>query len=156
MSRLYSVTVTGQAVTTILDLVELAPADDIPIQIVHAHVMQGTDFSDSAAEILRLSFIRNNSTSGSGGASFTPLLHDTNDAAAATACEIRNTTVVSSGTPQVVYASNWNIRLPWYYDEPAPGEGIRVDQSDSRIALQLVAAPADSLTMEWTVVFREI
>lgn len=151
----YTVKFAGVAVTAQQDFFEIAPADDKPIIIVKIELTQSTEVGDSQEEGLDVRLVAGNTVSGSGGSAFTPLLNSAGYAAAGASCEINNTTKANTGTERELWASNWNVRMPWIY-QPTPEEYFVISQADSRVCLRLGTTPADSITMSGTLVFMEL
>lgn len=155
MGRMYAVDRTATAATVALDLVELTPADDIPILIHGFRVWQTTDVKDAEEEIIQLSWVRGHTTSGSGGAAATPVPKDHRDAAASFTAEVGNTTQASVGTTTVPYATGWNVRAPLEVVF-TPEQRIRADQGNTTIVLRMGAAPADSITVGCSIDVEEL
>jgi hypothetical protein len=156
MSRLYTVHLAPAAATAALDLVELTPADDIPILIHGFRVYQTSDFGDAQDEVIGLAWVRGNTTSGSGGnTSVAVSPKDHRDAAASVTAETGNTTAASSGTAVTVYSTGWNVRAPLEVVF-TPEQRIRADQGNTLLVLRMLAAPADSLTIGCSVDLEEI
>lgn len=156
MGRVYAVTFEGVAVTAAQDFFELQPADDKPISIIGILLSQSSDTGDTAEEILRIQVLRAHTTSGSGGSSATPRpVNSTADSAAGATAEINNTTIANGGTSIPLFSHAFNIRagLEHYFPpECRPG----ANQGDTTIVVRLMAAPADSLTMNGTLYFEEM
>ena len=151
----YTVVFEGVAVTATQDFFEISPADDRPIEILGLFLSQYSDVGDAADEILSYSIIRGHTTSGSGGTAPTPRPTDTNDAAAAFAAEVNNTTGASAGTGVVLHRGSFNIRVGealWFPPEAV----IKANQGNTTIVVRLNAAPTDSLTMNGTIYVREL
>lgn len=156
MGRMYNVHLAPAAATAALDLVELTPADDIPIVIHGFRVWQTSDTGDTQEEIITLSWVRGHTTSGSGGnSSVTPSSKDHRAAAASFTAETGNTTAASTGTTTTPYATGWNVRVPLEVVF-TPEQRIRTDQGNTTIVLRMGAAPADSLTIGCSVDVEEI
>lgn len=155
MSGVYSAQFTGVAVTAAQDLFEVVAGSGKPVVILGWEIGQTTDVGDAAEEILSLVFKSGQSTSGSGGSSVTPVATDTGNTVAASATvEANNTTKASTGTIVTHWAGTWNIRVP--------GEKIFTQEqqiiiaASRRCTLELVGAPADSITVSGTIWFQEI
>lgn len=152
--RMYTVSFLATAVTVQVDLFELTPADDKPIEIVGLFVGQSSDFADAQAELLAYSVIRGFTTSGSGGAATTPRPLNRSDVAAGFAAETCNTTLAVTGTTNQLHADTFHV---------ANGEKLwlpegcewEATQADTTIVVRTAAAPADSLTMSGTLYVRE-
>ena len=155
MGRLYSIALSGTAFTTVADLIEIQPADDIPVLIHGFRVWQTTELGDAAEEIIPLAIIRGFTSSGSGGLSFTPVPKNHRDANAAMTAEIGNTTVASGGTATVPYSTGWNVRAPLEVVF-TPEQRIRADQGNTTIVLRLWATPADSITIACSLDVEEL
>ncbi|HZQ35372.1 MAG TPA: hypothetical protein VFD32_05530 [Dehalococcoidia bacterium] len=156
MGRLYTINLSPTAITVAADLVEIQPADDLPILIHGFRVWQTSDFGDAQDEILTLSWVRGNTTSGSGGnTGVTPAPKNHRDAAAGMTVETANTTAASAGTAVTPYSTGWNVRAPLEVVF-TPEQRIRADQGNTIIVLRMGAAPADSLTIGCSVDVEEL
>lgn len=154
MARMYTVEAEGVAVTAAVDVVELSPADDLPVKICGLFLGQSSDVGDAAEELLRYRVIRGHTTGGSGGAAPTPRPLDPNDGAAGFAAETNNTTAASVGTTHNLHSDTFNIRTGEKLWLPE-GMEWEADQGDTTLLVRLMAAPADSLTMSLTAYVRE-
>lgn len=155
MSRIYSVEFEGVAVTAAVDLFEIAPADDKPCAVHAMFLAQSSDVGDASEEILRYRVIRGHSTTGSGGASATPVPLDPSDTAAGFTAETNNTTIATAGTAVNVHSGAFNIRS----GEPLvlpPEMRWKVNQAQGLLVVRLMAAPTDSLTMSGTLYVEEL
>lgn len=152
--RIYAVTFTGATVTAAQDLFELTPASNKPIEIVGIELSQTSDFGDSQDELLSISIIRGNATSGSGGSSATPAPISPYDTIAGFTAEVNNTTVASTGTPVTLFSSAWNVRAGYINWFP---EGCRPMCNAAYTMIRVTqSAPTDSITMHGTVYIREL
>lgn len=154
MGRIYTVEFEGVAVTAAVDLFEVTPADDKPLEVLGLFLAQSSDVGDAASEILRYRVIRGHTTGGSGGAAPTPRPLDRSGAAAGFAAETNNTTIASAGTAVNLHSDAFNIATGLQLWLP---EGCEwgVSQADTTLVVRLMAAPADSLTMSGTLYVRE-
>ena len=157
MGRMYSIEFENVSVTAAQDFFALKPADDKPILIHGIYLSQFSDVGDSAEEILRVKIIRGAATIGSGGSNPTPRPMDSNDAASGitTNSRVNDTTETSGGSPVDLHSDAFNIRVGWVYI-PTPEMRIRCDEGDGFIAVALMAAPADAVSMSGTLYFEEI
>lgn len=148
--RVYTVEFEGTAVTAAVDLFQLTPADDKPIEIIGLFLGQSSDLGDAASEILRYRVIRGHSTTGSGGASPTPRPLNRSGAAAGFTAMTNNTTIASAGTAINLHSDVFHIAagLPLWLPEGCEWEA---SQADTTIVVRLMAAPTDSLTMSGTL-----
>ena len=153
--RLYSATFTAVAVTAAQDFFEVVPADDKPIDIVGFELGQYSDAGDAQDELLSIAVVRGHTTSGSGGGAFTPLPVAMSDTAFGGTCEINNTTIASAGTGITLWTGSFNVRAgieKWF----PPDNYLPCSQASGVIiVLRLLGAPADSLTMNGTLYFKE-
>jgi len=153
--RTYTFPLTPAAATVALDLFELTPADDIPIEVHSFRVWQTSDVGDAQEEVITLSWIYGNTTSGSGGnTSVTGGRANPRDAAASVTCESGNTTAASSGTAVTQFSDGWNVRIPYSYIF-IPEDRPSADQGNTLLVLRMGAAPADSLTIGASVTVAE-
>lgn len=156
MGRLYTVHLAPAAATVALDLVELTPADDKPILIHGFRLYQTSDLGDAAEEIIGIAWVRGNATSGSGGNTSVALSpKNPNDAAAGCTAETGNTTAASAGTAVTVYSTGWNVRAPLEVVF-TPEQRIYATQAQTLLVCRMLAAPADSLTIGFSVDVEEI
>lgn len=148
------VAASGVAITVAQDLFELVPADDKPIKATGFELGQSTEVGDAAEENVRLAVRRGNTTSGSGGSTPTVNAADPHGASPAVTAEANNTTKATTAGATIL-STGWNERVTpmvwWYPDQFAPG----ADQGNSRLCIELVAAPADSVTVEQTAYVKE-
>jgi hypothetical protein len=156
MSRVYTCEFEGQAVTAAVDLFELTPADDKPIEVIGLFLSQSSDVGDAVEEILRYRVIRGHATTGTGGTqAATPRPLNPVDTAAGFTYDTLNTTIASAGTAVNLHSGTFNIRVgePLWLPE---GCGWRCTQAESTLVIRLMAAPTDSLTMSGTVYVTEV
>lgn len=152
--RCYTVEAEAVAVTAAVDIVELTPGDDKPVQIYGLFLGQSSDFGDAAEEILRYRVIRGHTTGGSLGAAPTPRPLDRSGPAAGFTAETNNTTVATLGTTHNLHSDCFNIRVGEKLWIPENSEWD-ASQGDTTILVRLMAAPVDSLTMSQTTYVRE-
>jgi len=156
MGRMYSVPFVAAAVAAANDLFELTAAAGKPCVVHSIEIEQYTEVGDAAEEGLSLTLRRGTSgtTSGSGGSSVTPVAQISSDAAAGLAAESNNTTLMTGGTITTLRAWAWNVRIPFnkvFTPDTAP-----VIAGGERLVLRLEGAPADSITVNGTVMVEEI
>lgn len=153
MSRCYSVSFAGVAVTAQQDLFELVAAAGKPFRILGFELSQSSDVGDAAEEGLSILLKSGSTTSGSGGSTPTPVANNVTDAAAGITAEANNTTKATSGTIVTHYATNWNVRMPLLIMLP---EKLQPEIAGGRRAtLELGTTPADSLTVSGTIWVEE-
>jgi hypothetical protein len=155
MGRMYTIDFGPTAITVAADIVEIVPADDKPVIVHGFEIFQTTDLGDVAEEIIGLVWVRGNATSGSGGATPTPIPINASDAAAGLTAEALNTTAASTGSPVNGQRHGWNVRIPTqviYTPETRPV----ISQGGTRLCLRMAAAPADSITISGCVTVEEL
>lgn len=152
--RMYTVIFAGVAVTAAQDLFELVAAAGKPCLIHAIYVEQSSDAGDAQDEQLQWAIKSGQSTSGSGGSAPTPNPTNPTDAAAGLTAEANNTTKASAGTIITHHSGAFNVRAGLVYI-PTPEMRI-VISGGRRATVELVGAPADSLTMSGTIYVEEI
>jgi hypothetical protein len=151
MGRVYAAAFEEVAVTVAQDLFEVvAPADGAVI-IHSVTITQSSDAGDAQAEMLPILIHRGTAT-GSGGSSVTASPLALGDAAFGGTVEANNTTQSVEGT--FLHAEAFNVQIGFYYLPPP--EDRPVVSPSALFIVELQAAPADSLTMNGTVVFEEV
>lgn len=159
MGRRYTAVFKDIAVTAAQDLFEIAAPSDSIVVIHDWTISQKTEFGDAQEEMLLLTTNRGvgTVTSGSGGASVTPLPVEYQDSAFGGTVERNNTTIMAVGTGTLntdLELIAWNIRIPIqriYTPETRPIIG-----PSNRWTLELETVPADSITMSGMITFEEI
>lgn len=153
-NRIYTVTFSATAVTAQVDLFELRPADDKPIEVIGLFIGQSSDPGDAQAELLPYTVIRGFTTSGSGGSTPTPGTTNRSDTAAGFSAETLNTTLAATGTTVTLHADTFHVATGEKLWLPEGCEW-EASQADTSLVIRLGGAPADSLTMSGTVYVRE-
>lgn len=154
MGRMYSATFQNISVAALQDLFEITAGDDEPVQLHAVFLSQGSDMGDAEEEGLRVAIIRGNTTSGSGGASVTPVPLDPKVGTASAAVERNNTTEASAGTEVVIHEEQINTRIGMQY-MPTPEMRLKTDQGAGLLVVRLLTAPADALSMSGTIYWEE-
>lgn len=152
--RTYAITFNAVAVTGAVDLFEITPADDKPVEIVSIELGQTTEAGDAADEMLGVQIIRGFTTSGSGGSSATPAPLKPADTAAGLTAETCNTTLANTGTTTTLHSTAFNVRAGWNYIPPLDARPV-VNQGNTTMVVRMTA-PADSATFNGTMVVREL
>lgn len=155
MGRMYNLPLPRTAVTLAVDLVEILTAAS-HICVIHAiELSQSTEVSDAAEEMLLLAVKMGQTTSGSGGnTGVTPIPTLLGDAAHGMTVESFNTTKATSGTIVTHKNWDWNIRTPFNWIA-TPETRLYIPPS-TRMTLELVGAPADSVTIGGQIVLEII
>lgn len=137
-----------------VDLWELVPADDKPLEIVAASLGNKSEVGDAQDEMLSINIVRGNTTSSNGSAT-TPQLLDPSDVAASFTAEILGATIATAGTSVTLLADTFNVRGGWNVVFP---EAMRpkVSQANTAMYVRLTSAVADDLTLSGTLWVREL
>lgn len=154
MSRMYTVSFRGIAVTAVQDLFELTAADDKPIRIAGLFIAQDTDHGDAEAEALDLRIRRGNTTSGNGTA-VTPVAVDPGDPASSFTAERNASTQASAGTAVELHSDHFQVQagyMNWWPEDCRP----KTNQGAGLLCISLETAPADSVTLSATVYVEEL
>lgn len=150
--RYYLPSGTAYAFTTATDIFEVVAPSDAVVVLESIELGQTTELGDAAEEQLIVSIIRGFTTSGSGGASGTPVAAEGGQSAAGSTCEVRNTTpATTSGT--TVAEKPWNVRAPFLW---LPPEEHRIIVNPSQRVVVNISTPADSVTVFGELVFSEL
>jgi hypothetical protein len=152
---MFSAAFTAVAVAAAQDLFEIVAHATSRVKLKEIRIGQYSDAGDAAAEMLSVQVIRGFTTSGSGGSAVTPRNLEPWSRAAVSVVEANNTTVAQDGTGSVLVADSFNVANGWWW-KPEADEEIYIDNTspDNRLVVR-ITAPADSLTMNGTVVFEE-
>jgi hypothetical protein len=137
-----------------VDLFELVPVDDRPIELVALFLGNKSEIGDAQDEMLSINVVTDVATSGTGGASATPRPLDQRDGAAGFTAETLNTTITLTAAVTIV-ADTFNVRggLQWIFPEIMRP---KVDQADTAMYIRLTSAVADDLTLSGTAWVREL
>jgi len=152
--KTYAVSFTKTVVEAAVDVFEIVPADDKPIEICGLFMGQSSDFGDAASEILPYKIIRGHTAAGTGGTAWTKRALDPTDAEAGFTAATCRTVAASAGTEEVLAADSFNVMVGeklWLPEDTT----WKCNQNQSRIVVRLATAPADALTMSGTLYVRE-
>jgi hypothetical protein len=152
---IYSAPFSAIAVTAQIDIFELVNPSTHASELVALLLAQTTDLGDAAEEILTLDFIRGHTTSGSGGGTITPAALNGLLGAFGGTVERTNTTLATGGTPVTCFTTGWNIRDAGPIEISIPEGRTRFAPSE-RMVIRTGAAPADSITISGTALFRAL
>lgn len=155
-SRQYTVEFENVAVSAQVDFFELTAGDDRPIELAGLVIGQSTEVATNVGEdeFLRYRIIRGHTSSGTGGATPTPVPIDPTDPAAGFTADTNNTTIASAGTAVNLHSDTFNVRQGlqiWW-----PAEFGPATVQASLLVVRLMAAPADSVTFSGTAYVREV
>lgn len=155
MGRIYSLPLVRTAVTVAVDLAEILTAATHICVIHEIEVSQSTEVKDAEEEMLQLAWKSGQTTGGSGGnTGVTPIPRLIGDAAHGMTVETFNTTKASAGTIVTHGVWDWNVRVP-FIKLFTPETRLIIPPS-TRATLELVAAPADSVTIGGNILLEVI
>jgi hypothetical protein len=158
MARMYSVAFAATTVANSsgdVDLFEISPADDKPVEIVGLILATTSELAEAQEEWIAYQILRGHTTSGSGGSSATPAVLNSIDTAAGFAAEVLNTTIASTTTPIICHAGAFQVRAGeqiWWPE----GCGPAASQANTTIVVRQMAAVTDDVTMTGTLYVREM
>jgi hypothetical protein len=162
---IYTGTFSGVAVTLAQDVFEITAPATASVLIHDVKLGQYTDFGDAAAEILSVTVVRGYTVAGTGGSTVTPRALKSFSPAVSSTVLANNTTVANTGTASVLVADAFNIAAGWSLRDAVslPNSSSEVGMASQGIWLDAgerlvvrITAPADSLTMNGTLVFEEL
>lgn len=156
MGRMYSVPFAAVAVTAQQDFFEVTAATGKPCIVHSIEIEQTTEVGDTMEEGLSILLKRGTSatTSGTGGTTPTPPPQSSTDAAAGFTSDVNNTTKMSGGTITTLRAWAWNVRIPFF--KVFTPETRPVIAPGERLTVELATTPADSITINGTMMVEEI
>ena len=155
MGRIYALPLVDTAVTVAVDLAEIVTAATHICRIHTIELSQRTEVKDAEEEQLVLAFKSGQTTSGLGGnTAVTPIPRLLGDAAHGMTVETFNTTKASAGTIVTHGLWQWNVRVP--FEKIFTPETLIIIPPSTRATLELVFAPADSVTMFGTILLEVI
>ena len=157
-ARLYTVPIDNGAIAAAsgdYELVELDPATDKPIEICGWDFGQISEVQEAQEEQLRFAIISGNTTVGTGGSSVTPVpIGNTADQASGFTANILRTGIATVGTATTRWAFAMPVRAGHQWGPVPEGFGFG-HAGTGLIVIRLVAAVADDLTFQGSVLVRE-
>lgn len=156
MGRIYTLPLVSTAVTTAVDLAEILTPASLSLWIHNIFVGQSTELGDAQEEQLRLAVKSGQTTSGSGGnTGVTAVPRLIGDAAHGLTIETFNTTKASAGTI-VTHGGPWPWNIRTSFDKWFTPETRIFLPPSTRLTLELIGAPADSVTIEGEILIEII
>lgn len=151
MGFFYTASQDAQAITGAVDLVFCTVAADVPVYLWGFDIGNTTDLGDANEEVLRIG-IYTGVTGGGGGTALTEV--SLNDRAPTVgAAWVGQGTASTVGTlRKTIY---WNVRQAGPAWLATPETVIRCSAANDPIAFRLLAAPADSITLSYEVLWEE-
>lgn len=154
IGRVYRAIFNDVTATVAQDLFEInAPANAV-VELLEFGVSQQLELGDAMEEQLNIVIKQGATTSGSGGSTPTGVPRELGDAAFGGTVEANNTTKATAGTIVTHYAWWWNVRLP--FEKVFTPESTCIISPSTRLTIELVGAPADTMDISGYVVFRAI
>jgi len=153
MSFFYTASQDAQAITGAVDLMHGTVATDVPVRLWGFDLSNTTDLGDANEEVLRIG-IYTGVSGGAGGSALTEVgVHDR--APSVQTAWVGQGTASTGGTLRKTIF--WNVRQagPAWIAQTADA-GIRVSAANDPIAFRLLAAPADSITLSYEVLWEEL
>lgn len=153
MSRLYSCIFDAVAITAVQDIFAIVAPTNATVRLHQLDLFQMTDLSDAQEEVLRLRIRQGQTVAGSGGSSGAIVPQDVDDAASGSTLRMNDTTQANTGTIVVDEIFGWNIRVPLqriWTPECRP-----IIKGGRRATIELIAAPADSITVSGGLIWQE-
>lgn len=156
MPNIYNCPIPATAVTVQVDLWEIVVPATKVVYIHEISLGQSSDVGDAQEEIIGIELRRGvGSTTGTGGTqAATPAKTETGDGTPGTTYDYLNTTLMTAGTITLIELKPWNVRGEFLY-LPTPEKRPILAPSE-RLAVRLVAAPADSLTIFGNLTLEEV
>lgn len=161
---LFTAVVSAVAATAAQDVFEIVAPSNSNVLIRDIKLNQYTDFGDAAAEILSVLVIRGHTVTGSGGSACTPTNLRSLGSAAGSTVAINNTTVATTSGVTLV-SDAWNLASGWALRDaisiPDSNEGRLISEQgiwlkpSERLVVR-ITAPADSITINATMLFEEL
>ena len=154
MGRIYTIQFNGQAATAQVDFFEVVASSTSPFRVHELELSQLTEVADAQEEMLLVLLKQGQTTTGSGGATPTPVPRVFGETAFGGTAKTMNTTKASAGTIVTHYAWNWNIRVP--FQKIWTPETRPVVRPSRRMTVELATTPADSITFAGTLTIESM
>lgn len=152
MGYFYTASQDAQAITTAVDLLVATIADDVPIELWGFDIANTTDLGDANEEVLRIG-IYSAITGGGSGSALTEVALNDRAPTQATAWVGQATASTGGTLRKTIY---WNVRQAGPAWLATPETVVRLGQGSSATAFRLLAAPADSITLSYEVLWKEL
>jgi len=152
MAFFYTCSQDAQAISTAVDILFCTVATDKPVRLWGLDIGNTTDLGDANEEVLRIGIYTGVTGGGSGSALTEVAVHDL--APSAGAAWVGQATASTSGTlRKTIY---WNVRQagPAWIAQVEDAT-VHCNAANDPIAFRLLAAPADSITLSYEVLWQE-
>lgn len=156
----YTVTFSAVAVSATQECFQLVAPAARWLSLDQIFLGQYSDAGDAQDELLSVLIITGYTVASAGGGAFTPLPLDSRRPAATATARINDTTLANTGTPATRWAETFNVRAGWYLNKdtwlslPRPHQR-KILIAPSAQCVVRITAPADSITMNGTLLFTE-
>lgn len=151
---IYSVSVSGVAVTAAQDFFSLKASATKPLRLHSVFISQYSDTGSAEIEEIRIRVRRGQTSQGSAGSTPSAVAISPSSAAASATVHANDTTIANTGTIVVLHEDCFEVhggyQMVWT-PETRPETAAA-----TCITVEIEAAPSDSLTMSGTLYFEEI
>ena len=148
MGRIFSAVIEDAAISVATDLFQIE-GDVAPCILHYITISQTLDVGDAAAENVPIK-IRRVTDALTTGATLNK--HDTGDSNATADVIVNDSTQLVTGAA-TIFSESWNIALPFIWQ---PTEQLRIIVPSANVVVVTMAAPADSLTINATLIWEEV
>jgi len=153
---MYSAAFSATGATAAQDVFEITASAAKAVRILEIRIGQYSDAGDAEAELLSVLFMRDHPTSGSGGSVLTPVKWNPQIGSTfGGVVESNNTTVASGSGSETILSDTFFAQSGFYWRAVSDPPMAIVLKPSQRLVIR-ITAPADSLTMNGTVIFEEI
>lgn len=150
----YTVPIDGHAFTGATDMFCVTASTNTKVALREIRLGQYTEFGDAQAELLPIRIITGSTdTSGGGGVTPANVEGHTGAPAAISAALAPSASLASTASATVRWADSFNVAAGFLYS-PLPMERLIVEPGETVVVR--VGAPADSVTINGTLIFEEI
>ncbi len=151
---MFAATFAVSGATLAQDLFELNAPSDAAVILHACWITQNSEVTDAQDEMFDINIKTGMTTSGSAGSVPTAVPRTLGGAAFGGTVEANNTTKSTAGTIVSHHRESFNVRAGFAF---VPPPELRIMMSPSaRLAVELVAAPADAVDIRGTIVFEEL
>lgn len=156
----YTATFLAVAVTAAQEAFQLVAPAARWLSLDYVFLGQYSDFGDTADEMLSVAIITGYTTPSAAGSAVTPKPLDPRRPAATATMRVNDTTLAVTGTALVRWSETFRIMEGWRYNRDngldwSRPEIRRILVSPAEQLVVRITAPADSITMNGTLVFTE-
>lgn len=153
MATFFTASQDAQAITTAVDILFCTVAADKPVKLWALDIANTTDLGDANEEVLRFGIYTGVSGGGGGSALTEVCMWDVPGTTAGAAWVGQGTASTGGTLRKTIY---WNVRQAgpaWVAIHELAT--VRSNAANDPIAIRLLAAPADSITLSYEVTWSE-